>query len=369
VNEAATPFVSVQELSMKKSLIALAALASVAGVASAQSSVTLYGIIDLSARYTHNSKEHTSQLASGGLSSSRWGLRGTEVISSDLSAGFVLESGINADTGANGDSARMFNRRATVSLISKEMGEVRLGRDKTPVYTAQETFDPFNAGGTSVGTVTNLLPRAPNTNQATTSRMDNSMQYFLPSDLGGFYGQVAVAAGEGTTGNKHIAGRFGYAAGNLNVSLSRGLTYVTKVNTVDTVEEINLGASYKMGGLMFSAMYDTREFPALPTDLANGGKVRTQDLVLVGVSAPVGSSGSARASISKLSDDASAPKGASQVAVGYTYNLSKRTAAYTNVAFVSNEDKANYGATGGTGIAPVTGKNYRAIDVGVRHSF
>lgn len=353
---------------MKKSLIALAALASVAGVASAQSSVTLYGIIDVSARYTHNTKDSTSQLASGGLSASRWGLKGTEVISSDLSAGFVLESGINVDTGANADT-RMFNRRATVSLISKEMGEVRLGRDKTPVYTAQEAFDPFGAGGTSVGTVTNLLPAAPNTNQATTNRVDNAMQYFLPSDLGGFYGQVAVAAGEGTPGNKHVAGRFGYAAGPLNVSLSRGITYVTKVNTIDTVEEINFGASYKLGSVTLSGMFDTREFPALTTDLANGGKVRTQNLVMLGASAPVGTSGSARASFTKLRDDASAPKGAAQVALGYTYNLSKRTAAYTNVAYVTNEDLANYGARGGTGVAPVTGANYRAFDVGVRHSF
>lgn len=121
---------------MKKSLIAVAALAAV-GAASAQSSVTLYGLVDTG--YSVNqvktqiagvtTKERTTGLHSGGLSGSRWGLKGQEDLGNGLSAVFNVEAGFNS---TNGAFAGGFNRRSVVGLKGG-FGQVLLGRDYTPM--------------------------------------------------------------------------------------------------------------------------------------------------------------------------------------------------------------------------------------------
>ncbi|RQO47193.1 porin, partial [Variovorax sp. KBW07] len=125
---------------MKKSLTALAALA-VTGLASAQSSVTLFGVIDAGVSYQSatsrdpvtgaSSKQSQWSLANSGYNSSRIGFRGTEDLGGGLAASFWLEAPISNDDGANGISN--FNRRSTVSL-SGGFGEVRLGRDYTATF-------------------------------------------------------------------------------------------------------------------------------------------------------------------------------------------------------------------------------------------
>jgi predicted porin len=216
---------------MKKSLIALAVMAA-AGAASAQSSVTLFGIVDLTYKYAKgdgNGKQHV--LARDGYNSSRLGFRGTEDLGGGMSASFWLESGLNPDSGAGdatnlnnqangvgptvsgvpvaGASARgnqglTFNRRSTVSLAGG-WGEVRLGRDYTPHFWNWTIFDPFGTQG--VGSATNLINGAGTGTSGLTGaaglaaiptlvRASNSVGYFLPANLGGFYGQAMYAFGE-----------------------------------------------------------------------------------------------------------------------------------------------------------------------------
>jgi predicted porin len=359
---------------MKKSLIALAVLGSVSGLAVAQSGVTLYGTLDVGGRYADNGVDSEKTLASGGFSASKWGLKGVEVISDDLSASFVLESGFSVDTGSNADSSRFFNRRSTVSLVSKEMGELRLGRDSTPTSVNRAAFDPFDESGTTVGSLANLILPAPGTNQATISRFDNSIQYFLPSSLRGVYGQVAVSSADSLesatpNGNKHVGARLGYAAGPLNVAVGLGRTAVEEINGNSDVEEVNVGVSYRLGMATVSGLYEQRRFPAAVGDLADNGNTRTQQVASLAVTSPLGASGSVRALVARLSDDVDAPAGASQVALGYTYQMSKRTALYTNVAVIMNDDEAAYSAAGNSGVSAVAGKTYRAFDFGVRHTF
>ena len=98
---------------MKKSLIALAVLASVAGVAQAQSSVQLYGIVDL---VLHKDKGASAALTSGGVSGSRWGLKGSEDLGGGLKANFLLEQGFDADTGALSTAGTAFSRQSYVDL-------------------------------------------------------------------------------------------------------------------------------------------------------------------------------------------------------------------------------------------------------------
>jgi predicted porin len=202
---------------MKKSLVALAALA-VAGVASAQSSVTLFGVVDASiSGYSSTSRDlngatflnpfylnkgsvkvSRTALANGAYNSSRLGFRGTEDLGGGLAASFWLEAPITNDDGATGVST--FGRRSTVSL-SGGFGEVRLGRDYTPTFWNDTVFDPFG----TVGVGTNLISTASGFNTTGGAggfggnpnyvRASNSIGYFLPPNLGGFYGQVQPWSG------------------------------------------------------------------------------------------------------------------------------------------------------------------------------
>ena len=113
---------------MKKSLLALAALGASAGVAHAQSSVTLYGIVDEGFNINTNAGgKHLYNLSSGVLQGSRWGLRGTEDLGGGLQAVFVLEDGFDASTGKFGQGGLEFGRQAYVGL-SSNFGALTLGR-------------------------------------------------------------------------------------------------------------------------------------------------------------------------------------------------------------------------------------------------
>jgi len=184
---------------MKKSLLALAALTAFAGAASAQSSVTLFGVVDVSACYTEYDDKGQYQLATDGNASSRLGFRGVEDLGGGLKAGFWLEGSLSADTGTmplasinggSGNSAAIFQRRATVSLMGG-WGEIRLGRDYTPTFWNWTVFDPFGTNG--VGASTNLglevAGLAPGGSYGTLVRANNTVGYFLPA-MGGFYGQI-----------------------------------------------------------------------------------------------------------------------------------------------------------------------------------
>ncbi|WP_233864745.1 porin [Paraburkholderia adhaesiva] len=118
---------------MKKSLLALAALGTFAGVVHAQSSVTLYGIIDQGVNLVTNVKTatgsaHLYNMSSGVMQGSRWGLRGAEDLGGGLKAVFVLENGFDLGTGAIGLGGLLFGRQAYVGLSSSQFGSVTLGR-------------------------------------------------------------------------------------------------------------------------------------------------------------------------------------------------------------------------------------------------
>ena len=113
---------------MKKSLLALVALGAFAGAAHAQSSVTLYGIIDEGFIFNNNAKGgHLYGLSSGVMQGSRFGLRGTEDLGGGLKAIFVLENGFDVNSGRLGQGGLMFGRQAYVGL-SSQFGTVTLGR-------------------------------------------------------------------------------------------------------------------------------------------------------------------------------------------------------------------------------------------------
>ena len=376
---------------MKKSLIALAALGAFAGAASAQSSVTLFGILDTGIRAVRNGDGGTvKSLTSDGLSSSRLGFRGEEDLGGGLKAGFWLEGRVGVDTGdagfntsaapsvANGNGAnttyKFFNRRTTISLMGP-FGEVRLGRDYLPTFLNLAAFDAYGAVG--LGNILNLTGSAALNYPAGTLgsggnliRADNSVGYLLPANLGGLYGQVMAAMGEGTNqqnGNngRYVGGRIGYAAGPFDVAAAYGNT---RIPGNDDYRVWNLGGSFNFGVAKLSALYHRAE------DTPSGLARISQRLYGIGANVPLGQ-GEFRATYQRSDLSGGTVVGlrneddARQYAVGYIYNLSKRTALYTDVSRLQNRGGSLLTIPGGTGFNFTGGQNSTAFAAGVRHSF
>ena len=121
-----------------------ASLGLAAAHAGAQSSVSISGTVDVSVRQVRNQGLGTvTSQASGANSTSKLVLRGQEDLGDGLSAGFYLDGSLLADTGAMGASGPFWDRRSTVSLASRQWGELRLGRDWVPTHLVWSGFDPF----------------------------------------------------------------------------------------------------------------------------------------------------------------------------------------------------------------------------------
>lgn len=349
---------------MKKALIALAVLGLTGGAAVAQSSVTLFGVLDANMRYTKSSGQDLKKVDSSGLNTSRFGVRGTEDLGGGLKAGFWLESEVNVDNGVAGTASptgsAFWARRATVSLMG-DFGEVRLGRNKTASRLHIEDFDPSQATGmgnvlavySSLGSGTNLAA----------GRADNMASYLTPDNLGGFYGAVDVSAGEGaqtgTTGtaNKGQYGRIGYKQDGLHVSG----TYAS-VGTTAKYTLAGIGASYDFGMVKPAFNYSQAKFSG-----------RTEDVFTLSATAPVGPQGLVMASFTdaKFNNTALAAGinagNAKLYFVGYVYNLSKRTALYTTYGTIENNGAGKFGVAGSPTV--VAGNSSSGFDVGIRHNF
>jgi len=338
---------------MKKSLLALATLCAFAGAANAQSSVTLFGIVDLSLNSVKNGASSTKTMDSNMLNSNRLGFRGVEDLGGGMSASFWLEGGMANDTGS--PAGFNFQRRSTVSL-SGSFGEIRLGRDYSNTFSTKAAYDAYGANGMGssinlyfFNAVANLGSGA-----ATVLRTDNMVGYFLPGNLGGLYGSVQMAAGEGGNGNKSTGIRLGYAAGPFDISGSTSKTDV--VGSVD-FKVMNFGASYNLGFAKIMALYDQHKFGAK--------KYTTTE---ISTSVPMGQ-GEFRASYSKGNAAGAGTDANDSTLFGleYIYNLSKRTALYTQYGRLKNSGAAL--ATVGAGPANVAGGTSTGYGAGVRHMF
>jgi predicted porin len=384
---------------MKKTLTAIAALA-VTGLAAAQSSVTLFGVVDTGVSYQSatslntttgvTSKQSQWSLANSGYNSSRIGFRGTEDLGGGLAASFWLEAPLSTDDGANSLS---FSRRSTVSL-SGGFGELRLGRDYTATFWNDTVFDPFgtNGSGSNVISTVSGSTSVSNTNYV---RASNMVGYFLPPNLGGFYGQLQYSFHENTDSStattsastnsnagRYVGGRFGYANGPLDVALSAGQNIAVDTTALTRkVQTVNLGASYDFGPVkLFGELSNVQN--KFDTALANSHN--SYNGYLLGASMPVGA-GLIRASYSavRYNEGVAGLTGenprVNKFALGYVHNLSKRTALYATVARVNNRNDAAY--TGSLTAASTTGygstgvsytglpRSSTGYDFGIRHAF
>jgi predicted porin len=377
---------------MKKSLLALAVASAFSGAAFAQSSVTLFGIVDLSLQSVSGSDNggRVTRMADSGLNSTRLGFRGVEDLGGGLQAGFWLEAGnFSFDDGSQRSNTSLnnqtsiaerglhFQRRSTVSLMGG-FGEVRLGRDYVPDFWNITVFDPFGTNGIGSNLATGTTTAGIGT-YVTNVRASNSVGYFLPSNIGGVYGQVMYAFGENNTkllgadnpndkdGN-YFGGRIGYRGGPVNVAAGYGKTKFLQTATAGDVTRMNVGAELTFG--MFAPTFLYNQVKA---DLAGYEPKRTD--IELGLKVTVGA-GLIRAAVSRYDVKADNPATAAaneaendgkHYAVGYVHNLSKRTALYGTVARADNSGTAtgfNVGVAPGAGGGSSTG-----FEVGMSHSF
>ena len=304
---------------MKKSLVALAVLAA-SGAAMAQSSVTLYGKVDIGAARSIASDVNEIKQASG----SRFGFRGTEDLGGGLKANFTLEHRFNPDTGAVGNTSSFFTGRSIVGL-SGGFGSINIGRDYSAAFWTALGGDVFGYDGVAAnGGVAGA--------GAQTVRFDNVISYASPK-MSGFMLEASSAQKEAGARNGSAV-RISYANGPIAASFATekglaGQTYngigasydlkVARVNVLsskgETIAGIKsegmlLGLTVPMGAMLLKASYGTLEV---------AGKTTVQ-----------------------------------QTGIGARYALSKRTDLYASYA--SNSKTA-------------AGKKKDGTEIGLQHNF
>ncbi|QYY33885.1 porin (plasmid) [Cupriavidus pinatubonensis] len=134
---------------MNKKIILCLAIMSVAQASHAQSSVTLYGVIDAAVRYssnkaTDNGPKDQLSLNEGAFSGGRWGIRGIEDLGSRNRAIFALESGFSYDTGKSAQQGQLFGRQAWIGLSNETLGTLKTGRQNGAAYSFLAKVDPLN---------------------------------------------------------------------------------------------------------------------------------------------------------------------------------------------------------------------------------
>jgi predicted porin len=373
---------------MKKfGLIALAAMACASGTFAqvtgtgqgpvSASSVTLFGVVDVAYAYGDGSLNHVQRLVSGASTSSRLGFRAFEDLGGGLAAGAWLEAGVNVDNGTgtasstnnqpvtgpgtpNGTQGLMFNRRSTVSLISADWGELRLGRDFTATYRNRDHTDPFGnvgVGGSQVdaGSIVGT----------TSTRASNMVGYFLPAArLGGFFGEVQYFMGENASNTPNSddgsgwQARLGFRGGPFGIALAGGSTMFQQTPTTGDIDVWNVGGHFEFGFGRLTTGYFEDKIKQQSTTLKATGYT-------VGLVVPVGAA-DLKFAYSSYGTDAAGDPTTQKLAVGGVYNLSKRTAAYATYAHVENKGPA---AVGLNGSSTGAGKSSDGFDIGLKHSF
>jgi predicted porin len=334
---------------MNRTLFAMAVLWVFAGPASAQSSVAIYGAIDLGIARERDAAGTVVGISSGMMNGSRLGFKGAEDLGHGLSAIFTVENGFAADTGAMAQGGLLFGRQAFVGLAGK-FGTIRLGRQQTPVYRNNDVFDPFCNG--MAGDSIRLI-------NYSGSRTNNMISYTY--DANGFRGQLQYAPGEMNGNNvagRTVAGFGGYRQGAVDIVATYQRTY----NASGTIGGMTalVGGNYDLGYAKLYGAYAWNRDVMAPTGVfSQGADMRN---VLLGASIPTGGAGNIKVSYIVLQNKAVANAKSRQFGLGYVYDLSKRTALYASGARLSNEARAGlYSSTPG-------GEN-RLYNAGIRHWF
>ena len=409
---------------MKKTLIAFAALSAIAGMAQAQSSVTLYGLVDVNLTSLKTnvvvgtgagaSVQSITQtkIDAGGLNGSRWGMRIREDLGGGMAAVANLESCFNADTGASGQGGLLFGRRANVGLATG-FGTVTVGRNSSSYddVSADHTmmgasiFDPSNNNnGNSAGVAGTLGTVAGNaaflskgSNQTATwvgfnTRFNNSIKYVSPN-FGGFSGSVMYAFGEDksvpATANKasrSISANLKFANGPLLISggyqtestggtlAFNGVANVpgaTANATTDSLkpalENTLLSVAYDLGVAKIGAGFNRAKYKDVNLAAGNNlgaGAIAAQKEYSLSVAVPCGATTLSAGVAQSKGDTLGKSTG---YGVQALYALSKRTTLYTGVASSKTYDRLAASTRQIASASNIDRNTQYAL--GVRHTF
>ncbi len=345
---------------MKKTLLALALISGFAGVAHAQtpaSNVTLYGVADATFIYTDpKTGDSTKEISSGNLNGSRIGVKGSEDLGGGLKANFQIEGGVNIDQGSSAQGGLTWGRQSWVGL-SGGFGEFRVGRQYLAGFMLADATDPFgtNHGDASTGSTFS--------SSANITRTNNAFLYLTPA-MSGFQGGIGystAAVGNevaGSSNNPSAVTALGlYANGPVLVGVSYESINNTTAGAPDQ-KHLQVAGTYDLKVVKIHAGY------AKEDDQFVGGTygVNSSDSAayMLGATAPIGS-GLVRFSFQDRNDKGTSDTDRRVIAVGYTYNLSARTAFYS---WLSDSKIKVAGATDDT-----NANARRQLGVGLRHSF
>ncbi|MFM0359185.1 porin [Paraburkholderia nemoris] len=357
--------------------------ACVSGVSHAQSSVTLYGIIDTGVEYVTNvgakksSSVHVPSLTAS--LPSLWGLRGKEDLGGGLSAIFVLESGFAPAQGTLNQGGRLFGRQAYVGLAGR-WGTLTLGRQYSQIFWAVLTGDTL---------APNIFAAADLDPYLTQPRVDNSIAYTFTSSgltvsamysLGRDVADSAPAggcAGQSPTDwracksmsamVKYDAGKWGAAAA-IDRNYGGGGTGSPLPLSSQTDTRAVIDGYVKFGNSTFGAGFQHRINHGVQTPKVFDA---TSNYWWVGGSylpVPYISLDAQFGHITVNSNDA----GGSVIAVRAMYFLSKGTAVYVTAGHVFNQRNAAFSIDGGVvppASTPLPGVGQTGAMVGIRHLF
>ncbi len=372
-------------MQVRKTLIVGALVAGFSGAAVAETSVTLYGLIDSGLVYQRakvgrtddarpiNGGSYQSKIGyqGGQQSGSRWGLRGIEDLGNGVSANFVLESGFNSGDGRS-EQSRLFGRQATLGL-SSHLGSIDLGRQTNVASRYFEAIDPFALDFYSANMGSTF-------SAANTVRYDNTVMYQSPSFSGfQFAGGYSFAydtvdrttAFRTKENNRAITAGLRYVGGPLTVALTWDQQY-RKPNQPRPMQAI-VGAAYDFEVFKLSAAYGYGKDvafsgPGLPLAVGRSqspdfgsttgefswDKLKTHSY-MVGASAPLGATTSLFGSWQRAKPNQGLTP-TNIYSLGTTHTLSKRTNVYAYGSYAQNH-------------AFIDGNRASTVGVGVRHLF
>jgi predicted porin len=374
---------------MKFTLGAIA-LALAAPAAFAQSSVTLYGIIDLDGQYLSGHSKDVL-VTSGGQSGSRLGFKGTEDLGSGYFVDFVLEGGLNIDTGGSAQGGALFGRQAFGALRTP-FGTASAGRQYSSIYYQTGDFSEFS--NVSVGATTAVIggfaggyePIRGSANNAVTStatgaevngspaRVNNSFRYTTPT-FSGLKASFLYGAGE-VTGDTNGTRLFDYSVRYTGYGLDAFVSYVDD-KAGDGTTNPNLRAD--VGIITVSAAYTIDAFKIEGGYLsANDKRPADQDGkgFWIGGDYKFGQNVVRAQWVQNNPNDRNVALGKTNAyGVGYEFDFSKRTNLYTSLTRFQNDRSSNgafVGRIGGATPAGLTTAGDRTVNefvLGMRHSF
>ncbi len=341
-----------------KSCLALAALGLACAGAAAQSSVTIYGNVDLGLLVGNNDTE--TQLYNGGISPSIWGFRGTEDLGGGLKATFNLEAHMNADTGAQ--VGGQFRRQSNVGLTSATLGTVMLGNMYSQAALAYAATDPRGIRENFSG----LYTWAYNSGALVASNSaNNDVGVFVRNAVAysNNFGPVGVGASFSVSERLGSVTTLGLTYTS-PVVLSASYTNVNHTNSSNTLSKMyTVGAGYTMGAFTAKVNYLNGVNKTITG-------VETNDVGVIGLGLDwkTSSANTVMAAFYRGKDDKFNNSTTKTLILANEYALSKRTTLYGQLAFAdvgSNATLRTQVVAGGTQVGETT----NLLNVGIKHSF